>query len=102
MFTDSSFILGDFNAKHPLWGSSVANDRGNELSNLLDDHAFCILNDGTPTYCSHSYDSRDALDVAFAQAQISSQVVAELCWIRLEVITHLSSLSLVSHSQNSQ
>ncbi|GFR16812.1 hypothetical protein TNCT_84971 [Trichonephila clavata] len=79
MFTDSSFILGNFNAKHPLWGGSVANDRSNELSNLLDDHAFCILNDATPTYCSHSYDSRDALDVAFAQAQISSQVVAGLC-----------------------
>ncbi|GFQ83843.1 RNA-directed DNA polymerase from mobile element jockey [Trichonephila clavata] len=70
MFTDSSFILGDFNAKHPLWGSSVANDRGNELSNLLDDHAFCVLNDGTPTYCSHSYDSRDALDVSFANPDI--------------------------------
>ncbi|GFR12706.1 hypothetical protein TNCT_265461 [Trichonephila clavata] len=70
MFTDSSFILDDFNAKHPLWGSSVANNRGNELSNLLDDHAFCILNDGTPTYCSHTYDSRDALDVAFASPDI--------------------------------
>ncbi|GFQ92660.1 hypothetical protein TNCT_254611 [Trichonephila clavata] len=70
MFSDSSFILGDFNAKHSLWGSSVANDRGNELSNLLDDHAFCILNDGTPTYCSHRYDSRDALDVAFASPDI--------------------------------
>ncbi|GFQ97589.1 hypothetical protein TNCT_513421 [Trichonephila clavata] len=31
----------------------------------MDDHAFCILNNGTPTYCSHSYDSRDAFDVAF-------------------------------------
>ncbi|GFQ63952.1 hypothetical protein TNCT_150771 [Trichonephila clavata] len=95
MFTDSSFILGDFNAKHPLWGSSVANDRGNELSNLMDDHAFCVLNDKTPTYCSHNYDSRDALDVAL-QAQISSQVAAGLCWIRLEVISHLSSLNLVT------
>ncbi|GFU17793.1 hypothetical protein TNCV_722101 [Trichonephila clavipes] len=66
MFTDSSFILGDLNAKHPLWVSSVANDLGNELSNLLDDHAICVLNDGAPTYCSHSYNSRDALDVVFA------------------------------------
>ncbi|GFR07738.1 hypothetical protein TNCT_462701 [Trichonephila clavata] len=56
MFTDSSFILGEINDQHPLWGSSVANDRDNEFSILLDDHAFCVLNDGTPTYCSHSYD----------------------------------------------
>ncbi|GFX64188.1 hypothetical protein TNCV_1508051 [Trichonephila clavipes] len=66
MFTDSSFVLGNLNAKHFLWEISVANDRGNELSNLLDDHEFCVLNDGTPAYCSHSYNSRDALDVAFA------------------------------------
>ncbi|GFQ72764.1 hypothetical protein TNCT_159011 [Trichonephila clavata] len=56
----------DFNAKHPLWGSSLASDGGNELLNLLDENAFCVLNDGTPIYCSHSYDSRNALDVAFA------------------------------------
>ncbi|GFV49426.1 hypothetical protein TNCV_1635001 [Trichonephila clavipes] len=35
MFTNSLFILGDLNAKHPLWESSVAKDRDtNSFANL--------------------------------------------------------------------
>ena len=36
----------------------------------MDDNTFCILNDGTPTYCSYSYNTIDALDLAFTSSDI--------------------------------
>ncbi|CAL1300065.1 unnamed protein product [Larinioides sclopetarius] len=45
IFTVGTVCLGDLNAKHPIWGSSTANPRGNELLNIIDARSFTILND---------------------------------------------------------
>jgi len=43
-------IMGDFNAKNPLWGSSNTDKLGNEIENFIDEKQLCVLNTGLPTY----------------------------------------------------
>ncbi|GBO09475.1 hypothetical protein AVEN_137417-1 [Araneus ventricosus] len=61
---ENIIILGDLNAKHPMWGCATQNTRGNELVNLVDDGGFIVLNDGSPTHSSYSYNTSEALDVS--------------------------------------
>ncbi|UYV79346.1 hypothetical protein LAZ67_17002248, partial [Cordylochernes scorpioides] len=68
--TDNTIIVGDFNAKHQLWGCSMPNPRGKILSNLFDDNAFMCLNDGNPTHHSYSYNTAQALDISFSSPDI--------------------------------
>ncbi|XP_065354130.1 uncharacterized protein LOC135948669 [Calliphora vicina] len=47
---DTRLVLGDFNAHHQLWHSSLGEDqRGASLAELIDESTFCILNDDAPT-----------------------------------------------------
>ncbi|GFV16835.1 probable RNA-directed DNA polymerase from transposon BS [Trichonephila clavipes] len=62
--SESNLLVGDLNAKHSSWGSVINNKRGVELHNLMDDSAHLALNDGSPTYSSHSYHTEEALDVS--------------------------------------
>lgn len=49
------FILcGDFNAKHQLWGSPIADRRGRTLEDIIINHNLHVLNDGSPTHL-HEY-----------------------------------------------
>nr|CAI5856304.1 unnamed protein product [Callosobruchus analis] len=41
--------MGDFNAHHPLWGSSRHNHNGNVVFDFVNDCQLVIHNDGTPT-----------------------------------------------------
>ncbi|GFY54818.1 hypothetical protein TNIN_10901 [Trichonephila inaurata madagascariensis] len=61
LFTVGTICLVDLNGKHPIWGCSIANPRGNELLGIIDDKCFFILNDGTATHFSHSYIIRKKL-----------------------------------------
>lgn len=46
--TSSPWIItGDFNAHHPLWGSTRTNSRGQTLVSFASDHDLCLLNDGS-------------------------------------------------------
>lgn len=69
-FDDNTFFLGDLNAKHPNWGCSTSNARGNALLNLVDDRSFLFLNDGSPTHSSHSYNTKEALDISIVSPDI--------------------------------
>ncbi|GFW27703.1 hypothetical protein TNCV_765851 [Trichonephila clavipes] len=51
-------VLGDLNAKHTLWGCSEINKRGEDLLDFFDDWALLVLNDGTPTHSSFSYNTK--------------------------------------------
>ncbi|XP_036317365.1 uncharacterized protein LOC118732343, partial [Rhagoletis pomonella] len=58
---ENRLVVGDFNAHHDLWHSSLANDRrGNSLAEQIDDSTFCTMNDDAPTRivgsCSNSPD----------------------------------------------
>jgi exonuclease III len=43
-------IVGDFNSKHPLWGSSNIDAKGRELQRFIDRNNTVILNDGRGTH----------------------------------------------------
>ncbi|GFV27015.1 hypothetical protein TNCV_4852521 [Trichonephila clavipes] len=62
LLNKNSIIVGDLNAKHPSWGFSCSNARGEELLQLLDDTESMILNDGTHTFTSYSCNTSAALD----------------------------------------
>ncbi|GFW25107.1 probable RNA-directed DNA polymerase from transposon BS [Trichonephila clavipes] len=68
--SESNLLVGDLNAKHSSWGSVINNKRGIELHNLMDDSAHLALNDGSPTYSSHSYHTEEALDVSIVSSDI--------------------------------
>ena len=42
-------LMGDFNAKHTLWGDSVCDRWGNIIDQLIDDNDVLLMNDGSPT-----------------------------------------------------
>lgn len=47
----NKFIVGgDFNAKHPWWGSRLSNPKGKELYKCLAKHNYNTLSTGKPTY----------------------------------------------------
>ncbi|GFX03226.1 hypothetical protein TNCV_1701101 [Trichonephila clavipes] len=70
LFTVGTICLGDLNAKHSIWGCSTANLRGNELLDIMNDKCFSILNDGTATHFSYSYNTKEALDISIASSDL--------------------------------
>ena len=47
----NKFIVGgDFNAKHPWWGSRLANPKGSELYKCIANNNYSTISTGTPTY----------------------------------------------------
>uniref|UniRef100_L7M0K7 Putative tick transposon n=1 Tax=Rhipicephalus pulchellus TaxID=72859 RepID=L7M0K7_RHIPC len=64
-------IVGDFNAHHHLWGSSVISTRGRQLLDFTSNNGLHILNDGSPTYFrGTTYSS--CLDLAISSRCLSS------------------------------
>ena len=45
-------LLGDLNGHSPLWGSEETNNQGKVVEDFVSDHDLCILNSGSPTFCS--------------------------------------------------
>ncbi|GFT90069.1 RNA-directed DNA polymerase from mobile element jockey [Trichonephila clavipes] len=82
LLNKNSVIVGDLNAKHPSWGCSCSNARGEELLQLLDDTESMILNDGTHTFISYSYNTSAALDIVIT----SSELFPQCSWRLLDTI----------------
>ncbi|GFU93157.1 RNA-directed DNA polymerase from mobile element jockey [Trichonephila clavipes] len=82
LLNKNSIIMGDLNAKHPSWGCSCSNARGEELLQLLDNIESMILNDGTHTFTSYSYNTSAALDIAIT----SSELFPQCSWRVLDTI----------------
>ncbi|GFW73091.1 probable RNA-directed DNA polymerase from transposon X-element [Trichonephila clavipes] len=82
LLNKNSIIVGYLNAKHPSWGCSCSNARGEELLQLLDDTESMILNDGTHTFTSYSYNTSAALDIAIT----SSELFPQCSWRVLDTI----------------
>ena len=51
-------LLGDYNARHPLWGDNVTNAKGTIVESILDTTSNSLLNDGKPTHLHMQTDSR--------------------------------------------
>lgn len=71
----NAFIVGDFNAYHPLWGSKTTDSRGRALVDLLQDFNFTCINTGEGTHLTDSGDL-NPLDLTF----VSSHLALESDW----------------------
>ncbi|GFR31524.1 RNA-directed DNA polymerase from mobile element jockey [Trichonephila clavata] len=69
----NTIILGDFNAKYTIWGSSCNNDIGEDILQMMDNKEFMILNDGTSNHSFFSYNASEALDMSITSANIFPQ-----------------------------
>lgn len=106
LFNAGTICLGDLNAKHPIWGCSTANQRGNELLDMIDDRSFTILNDGSPTHFSYSYNTKEALDISIVSSDLGPgcgwTVLENLGSDHLPVLIELKKRQLVPTSKDKQ
>ncbi|GFS62221.1 hypothetical protein TNCV_477401 [Trichonephila clavipes] len=106
LFTVGTICLGDLNAKHPIWGCSTANLRGNELLDIIDDKCFSILNDGTATHFSYSYNTKEALDISITSSDLGPSckwtLLENLGSDHLPILIELKKRQLVPTSNNKQ
>ncbi|GFU69837.1 hypothetical protein TNCV_112561 [Trichonephila clavipes] len=106
LLTGGTICLGDLNAKHPIWGCSTANLRGNELLDIIDDKCFSILNDGTATHFSYSYNAKEALDISITSSDLGPSckwtLLENLGSHQLPVLIELKKRQLVPTSNNKQ
>ena len=79
VFSDlNTVVVGDFNAKNPLWGSNIADARGNTVSKcLLENTNLVCLNTGEPTHLNVRNGSMSHLDLTFCSATLAS--VSDWC-----------------------
>ena len=67
----SPFILmGDFNAKHALWGESTCDRWGNLFEQLLDNNDIVLMNDGSPTRFDVYHNSSSAIDLSICSSAL--------------------------------
>lgn len=69
-------VMGDFNAKHEMWGCDSTDERGKIIENIISTTDACILNTGEPTHFSVATASLSAIDLTLC----SPCVVGELQW----------------------
>ena len=71
------FILaGDFNARHPLWGDSISNQKGRIVESLLGTGECCILNEPYHTHFHSATDSFSNMDLSLC----SPDILHEFTW----------------------
>ena len=63
-------ILGDFNARHPLWGDSIINNKGNVIESLLNAGLCGVLNGKFPTHFHSATDSFSSIDLSLCSPEI--------------------------------
>ena len=69
--TPPYLIVGDFNCKHPLWGSPVADNKGVQLEEIVSDNAINVLNTGKPTHYLIHNNYHSHLDLSLCSPDIS-------------------------------
>ncbi|GFW82817.1 RNA-directed DNA polymerase from mobile element jockey [Trichonephila clavipes] len=106
LFTVGTICISDLNAKHPIWGCSTVNLRGNELLDIIDDKCFSILNDGTATHFSYSYNTKEALDISITSSDLGPSckwtLLENLGSDHLPILIELKKRQLVPTSNNKQ
>ena len=75
-------ILGDFNAKHDLWGSNVNDQRGDTIAEFILYNNLSVLNNGSPTYCRINDNYYSNLDLSL----ISIDIVHDFQWETCEFL----------------
>lgn len=75
-------ILGDFNSRHPLWGDTVCNQKGNLISSLIENEDIGFLNTGEPTHYHIQTGTLSCIDLSLCsldcQMDFSWRVIDDL------------------------
>ena len=61
-------LMGDFNAKNRLWGSTTCDRWGCLVEELLDNNDIVLLNDGSPTRYDIVHNSESAIDLTLCSS----------------------------------
>lgn len=67
-------VMGDFNAHHRTWGSSLSNSYGRDLLEIFDRHNLCVLNDGSQTRRTKPTENNSAVDLTVVSPSLASSV----------------------------
>lgn len=67
-------VMGDFNAHHRTWGSSVSNCHGKDLLEIIDRQNLCILNDGSHTRRTKPSENDSAVDLSITSPSLASSI----------------------------
>ena len=73
-------LMGDFNAHHPLWGSSTSNSRGDDLQEVFGLRNLCVLNDGAKTFVHCHYRTATSIDLTV----VDPSIVLDFDWSVLD------------------
>ena len=63
-------LMGDFNAKHTLWGESCCDRWGSIIEELLDNNNITLMNDGSPTRHDVHYNTDSAIDLTICSSSL--------------------------------
>ena len=63
-------LMGDFNAKHTLWGESHCDRWGNIIEELLDNNDITLMNDGSPTRHDVFHNTDSAIDLSICTSSL--------------------------------
>ena len=63
-------LMGDFNAKHTLWGEQCCNRWGLIVEQLLDMNDITLMNDGSPTRHDVYHNSDSAIDLTICSSSL--------------------------------
>ena len=65
-------LVGDLNARHPLWGDCTTNQKGRLIETLLTNSTCSILNTHKPTHFHAQTDTFSCIDLSLCSANIAS------------------------------
>ncbi|CAC5408137.1 unnamed protein product [Mytilus coruscus] len=69
--SDNIVLLGDFNSRSSMWGSSTTDSNGNIIEKVIDQNNMIILNDGTGTFQTVT-GNRTQIDLTLVSASLAN------------------------------
>ena len=70
-------MLGDFNARHTLWGDHQINQRGRTMEDFIMQNDVGMLNNGQPTHFHAQTATESAIDLSI----VSSELLIDMAWL---------------------
>jgi len=67
-------LMGDVNARSPMWGCDYTDARGRLFEEIFINHPLTVLNDDTPTHYHIQTNSYSIIDLAICSSQIQDQL----------------------------
>ena len=64
-------LMGDFNAKHTLWGESCCDRWGNLIEQLIDNNDITLMNDGSSTRHDGVHNTNSAIDLTICSSSLT-------------------------------